>query len=172
MERLQDMGSSSSDISHPDFLSIYHMRPGPIEFIDAGFGYNNPCEEVITEAERSMPDREVACVVSIGTGLGRAIGIAAKPKSLFGALESMATSSNLVHARLQGQYGGQASQKYWRFDEDVAIGDIAVDNWKQMRLVAGHTHNYLNTHATRMAMADCVKAILSAHEAAETSDGA
>jgi hypothetical protein len=143
-----------------------------IEFIDAGFGYNNPCEVVLAEAEKAIPDREMACVVSIGTGLGRAIGIAANPQSLLGSLKSMATSSNLIHARLQGQYGAQASQKYWRFDEDVAISDIAVDDWKQVQRVAGHTHNYLNTYATEMAMKDCVKAILSAHAGAETSDGA
>lgn len=145
---------------------------GQIEFIDAGVGYNNPCEAVITEAEKAIPDREIACVVSIGTGLGRAIDIAANPQSLLGSLKSMATSSNLVHTRLEGQYGARVSQKYCGFDEDLAIGNIAVDDWKQVQRVAGHTHNFLNTYATEMAMKNCMKAILSAHAGDERSDGA
>jgi hypothetical protein len=153
------------------FFSSIKCSRDRIEFIDAGFGYSNPCEEVLAEAEKAILDREVVYVVSIGTGLGRAIGIEAKPQSLLGSLKRMATSSNLVHARLQGRYGTQTSQKYWRFDEDVAISDIALGDWKQMQRAAGHTHNYLNTYMTKMAMTDCVNAILSAHVGAESSDG-
>ncbi|PCG88153.1 Acyl transferase/acyl hydrolase/lysophospholipase [Penicillium occitanis (nom. inval.)] len=45
------------------------------EFIDAGFGHNNPCEHILHEAQETFPNAEIACIVSIGTGLSGAIYI-------------------------------------------------------------------------------------------------
>src|ERR1700722_14732281 len=56
------------------FKSITVGRDG-IEFIDAGFGYNNPCEILIEEARRQFPGRAQMLVLSIGTGLGDVVTI-------------------------------------------------------------------------------------------------
>lgn len=46
-----------------------------IEFIDVGFGYNNPCEVLIEEAKRKYPDNAELHILSIGTGLGKVVKI-------------------------------------------------------------------------------------------------
>jgi hypothetical protein len=39
------------------------------EFVDAGLGHNNPSKELMTEAKRVFgTDRQVQCILNIGTG--------------------------------------------------------------------------------------------------------
>jgi hypothetical protein len=56
------------------FKSIKCGQDG-IEFIDAGFGYNNPCDMLLEEAKERFPDCELGCVLSIRTGLAGAVSI-------------------------------------------------------------------------------------------------
>ncbi|KAB5513047.1 hypothetical protein GE09DRAFT_981469, partial [Coniochaeta sp. 2T2.1] len=79
------------------------MRVGRdgIEFVDAGFGYNNPCEVLVKEAQRQFPDRRSIRILGIGTGLGY-VTIRNGPMSIMGI---MARSSREVAARLANQYG-------------------------------------------------------------------
>ena len=83
-----------------------------IEFIDAGFGYNNPCEILIGEAHRQFPDRGQMQVLSIGTGLGDIVQISGSWTSIITALKDMATSSTSstsskkVATALNDRYGG------------------------------------------------------------------
>jgi patatin-like phospholipase/acyl hydrolase len=133
-----------------------------IAFIDAGFGYNNPCEVLLAEADRAIPGRQTSCIVSIGTGLRKAIGVNAKPFTLLKALTNMATNSHAVHSRLQETFGDKQPQKYWRFDEDVAISEIKMDDWKMLQSIAGHTHNYLNAFTTITTMQHCADSLIAA----------
>jgi len=143
------------------FNPIKTGRDG-IAFVDAGFGYNNPCEVLLAEADKAIPGRPTSCIVSIGTGLKRAIGVSAKPSTLLGALVRMATSSRTVHARLQQTFGDEQPQKYWRFDEDIGISEIKMDDWRKLRSVAGHTHNYLHAPDTAKAIHHCADALVAA----------
>ncbi|KAK4124394.1 hypothetical protein N657DRAFT_389755 [Parathielavia appendiculata] len=121
-----------------------------IEFIDAAFGYNNACEILRQEAEKVVPEKHTSCVVSIGNGLKGAIGINSKPFTRLQALANLATSSRAVHSQLQESFAAEKPQKYWRFDEDVAIGEINMTIGGS-RKPSLHTHTH--THAitsTRM----------------------
>lgn len=82
------------------FEPITTGRDG-IAFIDAGFGYNNPCEILCQEADKAIPGKRTSCIVSIGTGLKGAIGVNSKPLTLLRALVNMAISSRAVDSRLQ-----------------------------------------------------------------------
>ncbi|KAF9639550.1 hypothetical protein BFW01_g11356 [Lasiodiplodia theobromae] len=64
-----------------------------IEFIDAAFGHNNPCEILIKEARRVFPNATKFQILSVGTGLGKVAGIRDSRMSILNALEKMATSS-------------------------------------------------------------------------------
>jgi len=50
------------------FPSIFCGRDS-IEYIDAGFGHNNPTEVLLSEARDEFPGLIIDCVLSIGTGL-------------------------------------------------------------------------------------------------------
>jgi patatin-like phospholipase/acyl hydrolase len=122
------------------FKSIKVGRDG-IEFVDAGFGYNNPCEVLIEEARRQFPSREQMRVLSIGTGLGDLVSIQGTRLSVLGALKKMATSSKKVAASLDSRYGGTG--QYYRFNVEKGLEDITLSDWEKASTISAHTQNYL-----------------------------
>lgn len=136
-----------------------HVRPrqrqpsssqlSSVEFVDAGFGYNNPCEILIAEAERQFPDRARHMrVLSIGTGLGDVVTIRDKRLSIFKALKQMATSSNQVAARMDDKHGDDG--KYYRLNVDKGLEDVTLSDWDKASTISAHTHNYLQANRRRI----------------------
>jgi len=113
-----------------------------IEFVDAGFGYNNPCEVLVEEARRQYPGRGRLQVLSIGTGLGDIVSIGNTRLSILKALKRMASSSKAVAARLDSQYGDGG--QYYRFNVDQGLKDVTLSDWEKSSTISAHTHNYLN----------------------------
>ena len=98
-----------------------------IEFIDAVFGYNNPCAILIREAQETFPDREFACILGIGTGLGGVVTIEDKRLAILNALKKMASSSKRVADELADTLPDDV---YFRFNvtkgmEDISLSDAA-----------------------------------------------
>lgn len=123
------------------FFKSIHLGRDKIEFIDAGFGYNNPAEILIEEAEKLFPQHNQLCILSIGTGLGRVITIQNSRRSILSALKTMASESTKVATRLNGKYedGGQ----YHRFNVDRGLDDITLSDYQKASTIAAHTRNYL-----------------------------
>ncbi|KAK4174671.1 kinase subdomain-containing protein [Triangularia setosa] len=125
------------------FKPISVGRDG-IEFIDAGFGYNNPCEILIEEAQRQFPGRGLMRVLSIGTGLGDVVEIGNTRMSIIAALKKMATCSKKVAARLDDRYGENG--QYCRFNVDQGLQDITLSDWEKASTISAHTRNYLTSN--------------------------
>lgn len=123
------------------FKPIRVGRDG-IEFVDAGFGYNNPCEVLVEEAQRQFPERRSMLVLSIGTGLGDVAAIGNTRMSIITALKKMATSSKKVAANLADRYGGTG--QYYRFNVDQGLQDITLSDWEVASTISAHTRNYLS----------------------------
>ncbi|KAL2887533.1 pyruvate kinase [Ceratocystis lukuohia] len=111
-----------------------------VEFVDAGFGHNNPCETLIAEAEAKFPGRDML-ILSIGTGLGDVVEIDDTGKSILKALEGMAASSKAAALRLRNRYSGTG--KYFRFNVESGLKDVTLSDWKQTSKISSHTTNYL-----------------------------
>ena len=75
------------------FFKSIKLGRDEIEFVDAAFGYNNPCEVLIEEGRRQFPERSQMRVLSIGTGLGDVVSITDSRSSIIDSLKRMATSS-------------------------------------------------------------------------------
>lgn len=138
-----------------------------IEFMDAGFGHNNPCIELVRESKRIFPDRSIGCILSIGTGLGRATE-ASSMLTVGKALVKMATSSKNVDREMQT---GEYKDVYTRLDEDAGVSEIKMDNYRKMSALAGLTLNYIRKPATDLLIKSCVERILSSRTNS-TPDGA
>jgi patatin-like phospholipase/acyl hydrolase len=123
------------------FFKSIKVGRDEIEFIDAGFGYNNPCEILITEAQRQFPDRGQMRVLSIGTGLGDVVTIDNTRRSIINALKKMATSSRTVATRLDRRYGDDG--QYYRLNVDQGLQDITLSDWDQASSISAHTRNYI-----------------------------
>ncbi|KKF92479.1 Patatin [Ceratocystis platani] len=122
------------------FFKSIKVGRDEVEFIDAGFGHNNPCEALIEETKKVYPGREMT-ILSIGTGLGDVIEIKDKRISIIKALASMATTSKAAALRLQNKYSGIGG--YYRFNVENGLKDITLSDWKQSSKISSHTGNYL-----------------------------
>ncbi|KAI1187709.1 acyl transferase/acyl hydrolase/lysophospholipase [Nemania serpens] len=118
-----------------------------VEFIDAAFGHNNPCEVLIEEAERQFPAHGGLRVLSIGTGLGDVATVKGR-RDILKALKKMATTSTIVAEKLNRRYA--ASGHYYRFNVDRGLQDITLSDWEKASTISGHTKNYLEHN--RMAI--------------------
>jgi patatin-like phospholipase/acyl hydrolase len=130
------------------FFKSIKVGRDEIEFVDAGFGYNNPCEILIEEAQRQFPDRGQMCVLSIGTGLGDIVTIDNTRLSIINALKKMATSSKKVAARLNGRYGDNG--QYYRLNVDQGLQDITLSDWDKASKISAHTRNYITENERAM----------------------
>jgi hypothetical protein len=130
-----------------------------IEFIDAGFGYNNPCEVLIEEARSLFPEAPEMLVLSIGTGLGDVVEISNSRASILNALKAMASESTKVANRLKRAHVGRTD--YFRFNVDRGLQDVTLAEWKESSKILGHTLNYVNDHKDELAQ--CAKAFSAAH---------
>ncbi|KAL1890817.1 hypothetical protein Cpir12675_005213 [Ceratocystis pirilliformis] len=111
-----------------------------VEFADASFGHNNPCETLIAEAKAKFPGRDMLSL-SIGTGLGDVAEIKDTGKSILKALEGLAASSKATALRLRNRYSGTG--KYFRFNVESGLKDVTLSDWKQTSNISSHTTNYL-----------------------------
>jgi hypothetical protein len=124
------------------FFKSIKVGRDEIEFVDAGFGYNNPCEVLIEEAQRQFPRLGKVRVLSIGTGLGEVVSIDNTRLSILNALKKMATSSKKVAASMDSRYGD--SGQYSRFNVDQGLQDIRLSDWEKASKISAHTRNYLS----------------------------
>ncbi|KAI1340781.1 kinase subdomain-containing protein [Xylariaceae sp. FL0016] len=130
------------------FFKSIELGRDRIEFIDAGFGHNNPCETLIDEARRQFPERGQPIVLSIGTGLRGVVTIKDTRSSILSALKNMASTSEKVAARLDTRYGD--SRQYYRFNVDRGLDDITLSDWEKTSSISGHTINYLRANERKI----------------------
>ncbi|KAH6653602.1 acyl transferase/acyl hydrolase/lysophospholipase [Truncatella angustata] len=130
------------------FFKPINLGRDKIEFIDAGFGYNNPCEVLIDEARRQYPTRRRLQVLSVGTGLGDVVTIKDSRVSILKALKNMATTSKKVATNLDNRYGDSGC--YYRFNVERGLEDITLADWQKTSQISAHTSNYLMENRRRI----------------------
>ncbi|KAI0415258.1 acyl transferase/acyl hydrolase/lysophospholipase [Xylaria grammica] len=130
------------------FFKSIRIGRDEVEFIDAGFGYNNPCELIIREAERIFLAGGELKILSIGTGIGDVVTIKDTRLSIINALKRMATSSSKVDASLNDRY--RDSGQYFRFEVNEGLGNVALSDWELTSQISAHTHNYITNQQQRI----------------------
>ncbi|CZS98920.1 uncharacterized protein RAG0_07469 [Rhynchosporium agropyri] len=123
-----------------------------IEFIDAGFGHNNPTEVVFSEAGYIFSDEPCDCVISIGTGHSDIVEITNSRLSILNALKKMASHSEAVHRRVSKMLPEEA---YFRFNVIRSLEDITLSDWRQNSKISAHTSNYPREHFVEKAVRQC-----------------
>ncbi|PHH49792.1 Vegetative incompatibility protein HET-E-1 [Ceratocystis fimbriata CBS 114723] len=114
-------------------LSRHH-----IEFLDARYWYNNPCNQLISEAQKQFPVRQMV-VLSIGTDIDDVVEIT--DVTVLEALSKMAATSKQTDLRLRDKHSGTAI--YHRFNVERGLRDTKVCDLDKWGRIAAHTINYL-----------------------------
>jgi Patatin-like phospholipase len=160
------------------------MKIGRDYYVDGGITSNNPAGEAVYEAGRIWENRNIGCLVSIGTGLMEPISGATRTKEQFGnrfggIIKGMApltaeklsvaqyctevtTSCQAVHhelvqnkAVLKVVKGGRP--RYYRFNVTAGMSDIGLQEADKMDKISQVTDAYLSEPERRELISDCVE---------------
>ncbi|KAL2886901.1 FabD/lysophospholipase-like protein [Ceratocystis lukuohia] len=128
-------------------------------FISAEFGYNNPCEILISEAEKKFKDRELI-ILSIGTGITKVVEIGDESESLNSALAKLGASSKTCEIRLDDKYHDDPN--YQRFNVENGLREIKPKTVQTAAEIAAHSRNYIRENEA--SITDFVDLVISATE--------
>jgi hypothetical protein len=127
---------------------------------------NNPIYQVMMECSRLENDREVGCVVSLGTGVKAGAG----PKTssnqslkLVATLADQATSCDTSHRRFIESPKGQRlndEQKYFRFDIARDLDEVGLDDWENFNAIQDYVDKYVGDN--RVEIKKCAELLLNA----------
>ncbi|KAH0551461.1 hypothetical protein GP486_007324, partial [Trichoglossum hirsutum] len=138
----------------PTFFKRIQIGPSGLQedFIDAGIGCNNPVKQLIGEAELIFGEaRDVACIVSIGTGKPKVTGFKKPafflqrlfPLDLVEVLKKMATDSEATAADMSQRYKHYPGV-YYRLNVERGLENVSLEEWEKLGEVKTHTLEYLN----------------------------
>ncbi|KAH6670455.1 acyl transferase/acyl hydrolase/lysophospholipase [Halenospora varia] len=137
-----------------------------IEYIDAGFGHNNPTEVLISEAAEEFAGDDFDCVLSIGTGLDGIVPVEKSRLSILNALIKMASNSQAVHRRLEDRL---PEDLYFRFNVTQGLNDISLSDWEESSTISAHARNYLEEPHVRRAIIRCATKLLQDDQSLSTT---
>jgi hypothetical protein len=136
-------------------------------FVDAGLGCNNPVKQLLQEATQEFGEREVSCIVSIGTGKPKVTGFKKSgfglqrvlPTDLIKALASMATDAEAEATDMKERYRN-CPGLYYRLNVDRGLESISLEEWEKLGEVKTHTLAYLQDQDVSQKVDEIAKALI------------
>ncbi|KAJ7747516.1 hypothetical protein B0H16DRAFT_1888734, partial [Mycena metata] len=136
-------------------------------FIDGGLGRNNPSRLVLEEAQKVFQDRQLGCLVSIGTGQGNIISIdkpgffqKLMPTDVIDALKGITTDCEATHQEMLGLFKNYPNV-YFRLNVEQGMQGITLSEWEKLTYVEAHTAQYMKRKEGEDKLISVVKAIRS-----------
>ncbi|KAI4157299.1 MAG: hypothetical protein LQ342_008396 [Letrouitia transgressa] len=125
----------------------------PVAYIDGGLGYNNLIRVLMEEKSHIWPDRQVGCIVSIGTGIPVSRDFGGTVKPLFDKLREIATDTEKVAREFEEEIKykhGNEQKAYFRFNVQQGLEQVGLQEWKEMERINVATRDYLKSHWSRV----------------------
>jgi hypothetical protein len=122
------------------------LRPRQQSFIGGALGANNPTRELLKEASTIFgPDRRVAQVLSIGSGLPRIISmeLSADGEGAHRWLKEIATDCEMVAQELSTRL--YTIDSYLRLNVDRGMEFVTMTDWNDLGPIESHTAAYIAT---------------------------
>ncbi|KAL5631718.1 hypothetical protein ACGC1H_007280 [Rhizoctonia solani] len=153
-------------MAHPDlFKSIDIVESSvPQSFVGGELGCSNPLAHVLTEVERLYPGRQVASVISIGTGHTRTIQVPSSSRwhrtQDVIVMKDMATDSERVAEEMMIRFQG-TNGVYFRFNVDQGMQNVRDGSWERVGETMQHTKAYLQKSETNQKIEEAVRASIA-----------
>jgi hypothetical protein len=115
-------------------------------FVGGALGANNPTRELLKEASAVFgPNRRVAQVLSIGSGLPRVLSTEspADGEGVHRLLKEMATDCEMVAQELSTRL--YTIDAYLRLNVDRGMELVAMTDWNELGSIESHTAAYVAT---------------------------
>ena len=118
-----------------------------MEYVDGALHYNNPVSILWDETKSIWNNRPIGCIVSIGTGKPAIGGVGKRGYDILNALVKMATDTEKTAREFKiriSQMPETDRPKYYRFNVERGLEDIALEEWTQFTMLTEATHSYLS----------------------------
>jgi predicted acylesterase/phospholipase RssA len=112
---------------------------GDSRYSDGGLFYNNPITQVNAEGMEMFPGDDIL-IVSLGTGISSSVEFNPNVTTIASVLANIATRTTQV---ANDFYRTARKNRYYRFDVPE-IGDIGLEEFKQLSRIKKLTDKYLN----------------------------
>ncbi|KFY07041.1 hypothetical protein V492_07500, partial [Pseudogymnoascus sp. VKM F-4246] len=144
----------------PTFFDPIQIGRFKQSFIDGGLGFNNPIFQVYQEAQNMWPDRTII-VTSIGTGEVPGAKFGGNLKKIAKSIKEMVTDCDKVANVFYKANKTMADEgHYFRFSVTHGLGDIGLEEYKNIPVIASRTQTYLATGEPEVKLRRCVEALL------------
>ncbi|CAE6472413.1 unnamed protein product [Rhizoctonia solani] len=148
-------------MAHPDLFKSIDVLDSAVSqsFVGGELGCSNPLAHVLSEIARIYPDRQVASIVSIGTGHTRTIQIPSlsrwhRTQDMI-VMKDMAVDAERVAEEMMLRFQG-TSGVYFRFNVDQGMQNMKDGSWESLGEAMQHTRAYLQKGATNQMLEDIV----------------
>ncbi|KAL5631736.1 hypothetical protein ACGC1H_007292 [Rhizoctonia solani] len=150
-------------MAHPDLFKPIDIVDSSVSqsFVGGELGCSNPLAHVLSEVKRIYPDREVACIISIGAGHARTIQVPA-PSRWYRTqdvivMKDMARDSERVAEEIMGRFEG-TDAVYFRFNVDQGMQNMKDGSWEKMGEAMQHAKAYLQKRETNHKLEEVARA--------------
>ncbi|EUC61085.1 kinesin light chain, partial [Rhizoctonia solani AG-3 Rhs1AP] len=140
-------------MAHPDLFKGIEIVDSSVSqsFVGGELGCSNPIAHVLSEVKRVYPDRQVACIISIGAGHTRTIQVPT-PRRWHRTqdaivMKDMAIDSERVAEEMVTRFEG-TSGVYFRFNVDQGLQNMKDGSWERLGEAMQHTKAYLQKGET------------------------
>ncbi len=136
------------------FKAIEFGHPTAQRYLDGGLWCNNPVKYVMDEARSLHPDRPISCVLSLGTGTTRVIGLE-RPDAFqnmlstnfIRVLRGIATDCDEQSEAMAKQLNQRDKPNlYFRLNVNEGLQNVSLAEWSRLNEVESHTVQYLRTN--------------------------
>jgi hypothetical protein len=128
-------------------------------------GHNNPTAALLLEARVLFPDKQIACIISLGTGQPHTISISKSsllnqviPLDVIKVMQKIATDCEKEHQSFAHHFDGIANF-YFRFNVEQGMQNIQLNQWENLSDVAESTRQYVQSQLVINQLADAVKSL-------------
>lgn len=128
---------------------------------------NNPINEAIHEMnrlkEKEWTDREIGCVISIGTGAVEPLKLSNKVPELLKSVVAIMTDSEDIAGQFITSELGQSldkSKRYFRFNVPQGLQMLQMDEWRETEKMKASTTDYLRNYHSGNTVKTCAQALL------------
>ena len=123
-------------------------------------GHNNPVKLAIDESKDIWPNREIGCILSIGTGKPDITSVSGNLASIAEACVKLITNCEVVDDEVHKEFARRrAPDPYFRFSVDRGLGNILLNESEKEQEMAAITEAYLRFHVQADRARRCVHAL-------------
>lgn len=125
---------------------------------DGGLRNNNPINEAMDEINTEFGDKEIACIISIGTGVSKTEFFGNGLMSIAKACAKIATDTEEAERTFRNNHtkpNQMLHDRYFRFEVDQGLQNVGMEEWKNMEHIWSVTTSYLDDLKRREMLDEC-----------------